>query len=96
MPRSACAGSWWRVQLSARAELELVRSFVSATSNVVCRLTAGLEVMEQRVRMREPGVLQGEHVARVATLNAILDHARLEDFTVANESRSLNVERSCA
>jgi hypothetical protein len=46
--------------------------------------------MEQRVRMREPGVLQGEYVARVAALNAILDRARLEDFTVANENRSLS------
>jgi hypothetical protein len=76
--------------IERRAELELVRSFVSATKNVVCRLTASLEVMEQRVRMREPGVLQGEYVARVATLNAILDRARLEDFTVANENRSLS------
>lgn len=76
--------------IERRAELELVRSFVSATKNVVCRLTAGLEVMEQRVRMRETGVLQGEYVARVATLNAILDRARLEDFTVASENRSLS------
>jgi hypothetical protein len=76
--------------IESRAELELVRGIVSARKTVVCRLTAGLEVMEQRVRMREPGVLQGEYVARVATLNAILDDARLEDFTVANQNRSLS------
>ena len=70
------------------AELALVRSVVAATKTVVCRLTASMEVMEQRVRMRESGALQGESVARVAKLNAILDGARLEDFTVANESRS--------
>jgi hypothetical protein len=52
-------------------------------------LTASLEVMQQRVRMREPGVWQAEFVARVAKLSAILDGARLEDFTVANENRSL-------
>jgi hypothetical protein len=53
-------------------------------------LTASLEVMQQRVRMREPGVWQAEFVARVAKLNAILDGARLEDFTVPNENRSLS------
>jgi hypothetical protein len=30
-----------------------------------------------------------DYVDRVAKLNANLDHARLEDFTVANENRSL-------
>jgi ribose 1,5-bisphosphokinase PhnN len=73
-----------------RAELALVRSVVAATKTVVCRLTASMEVMEQRVRMRESGALQEEFVARVAKLNTILDGARLEDFTVANENRSLS------
>jgi hypothetical protein len=45
--------------------------------------------MQQRVKMRESGVAQGEYVARVAKLNVILDRARLEDFTVSSESRSL-------
>jgi hypothetical protein len=35
------------------------------------------------------GILQHEHVARVAKLNLILDGARLEDFAVINERRSL-------
>jgi hypothetical protein len=72
-----------------RAELELCRGAVSATNTVVCRLTASLEVMEQRVKRRESGVLQREYVARVAKLNDILDRARLEDFTVTNENRPL-------
>ena len=76
--------------IERHAELELVRSIVSATKTVVCRLTASMEVTQQRVRMREPGVLQAEYVARVAKLNTILDCARLEDFTVANENRSLS------
>jgi hypothetical protein len=73
-----------------RAELELCRGAVSATNTVVCRLTASLEVMEQRVKRRESGVLQREYVARVAKLNDILDLARLEDFTISNENRSLS------
>jgi hypothetical protein len=72
-----------------RAELELCRGVVSATNTVVCRLTASIEAMQQRVRMRELGVSQREYVARVAKLKVILDRARLEDFTVTSESRSL-------
>jgi len=72
-----------------RAELELCRGVVSATNTVVCRLTASIETMQQRVRMRELGISQEEYVARVAKLNAILDQARLQDFTVSSENRSL-------
>jgi ribose 1,5-bisphosphokinase PhnN len=76
--------------MGSRAELELCRSIISATNTVVCRLTANIEVMEQRVKMRELGVSRREYVARVTKLNAILDSARLEDFTVINEDRSLS------
>jgi hypothetical protein len=71
------------------AELELCREVVSATNTVVCRLTASIEMMEQRVRMRESGVAQQDYVARVAELNAILDRARLEDFIVNGANRSV-------
>jgi hypothetical protein len=72
-----------------RAELELCRDIVSATSTVVCRLTAGLETMQQRIKKRESGVSQQEYVTRVEPLNVILDRACLEDFTVTNENRSV-------
>ena len=39
--------------------------------------------------MRESGVLQQQFVDRVSELNAALDRARLEDFAIANENRSL-------
>jgi hypothetical protein len=70
-------------------ELELCRSIVSAADTVVCRLTAGMEAMEQRVKARELGLLQREYVSRVARLHSILDDARLEDFSVSNENRPL-------
>jgi hypothetical protein len=76
--------------LEDRAELELCRGVVSAANTVVCRLTASTEAMEQRIKMRESGVLQREYVARVAKLNDILDLARLEDFTVSNDNRPLS------
>jgi hypothetical protein len=72
-----------------RAELELCRGIISAKNTVVCRLTASIETMQQRIQTRESGISQRKYVARVAKLNIILDHARLEDFTVTNENRSL-------
>jgi hypothetical protein len=71
------------------AERERCREVIPAANTVVCRLTAGVEAMKQRVKMRESGVSQREYVARVAKLNVILDRAQLEDFTVVNENRSL-------
>jgi hypothetical protein len=75
--------------LENRAELDLCRAIVSAANTVVCRLTASIETMEQRVKLRESGVSQREYVSRVAELNVVVDRARLEDFSVVNENRPL-------
>ena len=72
-----------------RAELELCSGVVSASTTVVCRLTASIEAMEQRVRLRESGVSQRDYFARVAELNTILDRAQLENFTITNKNRPL-------
>ena len=71
------------------AQLELCRDIIPAANTVVCRLTASIEAMKRRVTMRDLGILQPEYIARVAKLSVILDHARLEDFAVANENRPL-------
>jgi hypothetical protein len=76
--------------IEGHAELELCSGVVLATNTIVCRLTASIEAMQQRVKMRESGVSHQEYIARVVKLNDILDRARLEDFTVTNENRSLN------
>jgi hypothetical protein len=75
--------------LESRAQLDLYRGIVLATDTVVCRLTADIETMERRVKERESGVSQREYVARVAKLNVVLDHARLEDFCISSENRSI-------
>lgn len=75
--------------MEGRAELELCRSIVSAPNTLVCRLVARVEAMEQRVKLRESGIFQGDYAARVAKLDATLDNARLEDFAVTNENRAL-------
>jgi phosphosulfolactate synthase (CoM biosynthesis protein A) len=71
------------------AELRLCRETIPAPETKVCRLTASIEVMKRRVEMRESGMLQKELVARVEVLNAILERAGLEDFTVMNEGRPI-------
>jgi hypothetical protein len=72
-----------------RAELELCTGIVSAPNTVVCRLTASIDVMEQRVKLRESGVSSHDYVSRVAELNTILERAGLENFTITNENRLL-------
>jgi len=76
--------------METREELDLCHTTVSAARTTICRLTAGIATMQQRVRMRETGVLQAQFVERVAILDAILDRAQLEDFAVINENRSIN------
>jgi len=72
-----------------QAALESCRGAVSAKNTVVCRLTASIESMRQRVIVRESGVLREKFVARVEKLNSILDAARLEDFSVASDNCSV-------
>jgi hypothetical protein len=45
--------------------------------------------MQQRVKGREPGLLQAEFVARVEELSTVLDASALEDFVIINENRSV-------
>jgi len=73
-----------------RVELESCRGVVLATNTMVCRLIAGIETMQRRVETRESGLAQQQYVARVSKLNAILDRARLENFVVVNENRSVS------
>jgi hypothetical protein len=71
-----------------REELDHLRHVVPGAQIVVCRLTATISMLQSRVRQREPGMFQQQFVDRAATLNAILDVAAVEDFTVVNEDRS--------
>ena len=56
---------------------------------VVFRLTAPLDTMQDRLRIREPGMLQAQFLARAEELEQLLDEARVEDFTVVNDQRSV-------
>jgi hypothetical protein len=76
--------------LEDREDLARCNKLVSAGQVVVCRLTADISVMEERVSQRESGILQQKFVERVSILDALLDRAALEDFCVLNQSRPIN------
>ena len=75
--------------LEHKSHLGQFRRIVSATHSVVCRLTASIQEMQRRVKLRETGLLGQKYLNRVAVLNTILERAHLEDFAVVNESRPL-------
>ena len=83
-----------RLLLAAAVEnlvdLNKIRVVLPDAATVICRLTARLKTMEGRVGVREPGMLHDTFVARVAELDAILDAARLEDFSLVNDDRPVS------
>jgi adenylylsulfate kinase len=75
--------------LETAADLERTRNAIGEVEIVVCRLTASEETAKQRVRTREPGMLQETFVTRVADLGRILDLAALENFSIQNDNASV-------
>jgi hypothetical protein len=71
--------------VESAAGVDRIRQAVPGARLVICRLTAPLSTMKRRVSMREPGMLQAGFVARVETLQAILDAAAVEQFSLAND-----------
>ncbi len=67
-----------------RAELDQYRAAVPGAQPIVCRLTAPLSLMHERLRIREPGMFQGQALARATELVDILERASIEDFVVDN------------
>ena len=65
-------------------ELDLYRVAVPGARPIVCRLTAPLVLMRQRLRVREPGMFQDQALARSTELDGILEGAAIEHFTVDN------------
>jgi hypothetical protein len=73
--------------VETRDELERLRETFAGAEVVVCRLTATVETMERRLRLREPGMHQDRFVLRSRVLQEMLEAAKLEDFTVLNDGR---------
>jgi predicted ester cyclase len=72
-----------------RRDVDRIRIALSCAEITVCRLTARVETMRRRLRVREPGLLQEQLLARVAELDALLDEARTDDFSIDNDERSV-------
>jgi predicted kinase len=72
-----------------REELDRLRRVVPGSEVLVCRLTAAIDTMQDRLRIREPGMLQAQFLARAGELEQILNEASVEDFTVVNDQRSV-------
>jgi adenylylsulfate kinase-like enzyme len=75
--------------LDTGAKRAQLQGAIREAAIVVCRLRARVSTMEQRVRVREQGILQERLVARVSELEAELDAAETEDFSVENDGRSI-------
>jgi adenylylsulfate kinase len=76
--------------MESAADRDRLRSVIPGAEIMVCRLRAELETMQERVRVREPGMFQQRYVERVATLETLLDAAQLEDFSVETDGRHVN------
>ena len=66
------------------ADLNSICAALPDAQVFICRLRARIEIAEDRVRTREPGMLQAKCVARVAELEKILDEAHVEHFSISN------------
>lgn len=67
-----------------REELAGYRDAIPGADIVLCRLTAPIETMHDRLRLREPGIYLPKFLARSTELERILSDARAEDFAVSN------------
>ena len=67
-----------------RAELAHYRAAVPGAQPIVCRLTAPLALMHERLRIREPGMILEQALERASELDGILEQTGVEDFVVDN------------
>lgn len=75
--------------IESREQLDQLRDAMPGAEIVVCRLTAALVTLEERLRTREPGMHQAQFIARSRELDQVLDRAHVEDFVVVNDSRNV-------
>ena len=82
----AAAGITRLLLAEADVNRERIRQAVPGAEIIVCRLRASVETMQQRVRVREPGMRRDEFVQRVAELEQRIGG---EDFSVGNDGRDV-------
>ena len=67
-----------------RTELADYRGAVPGAEPIVCRLTAPIDVMRERLSARELGRFRDQALVRSVELDRILERSAAEDFTVDN------------
>jgi adenylylsulfate kinase len=82
----AAAGVMRLLLAEADPDLQRLRRSVPDADIIVCRLRASIETMQQRVRVREPGLKQAEFVQRVVDLERTLQPGH---FSVDNDGRDV-------
>ena len=75
--------------IETREHLDQLQQAMAGAELVLCRLTAGVETMQRRLRIREPGIHQERFVTRSRALHEALQTAKLEDFVVLNDGRTI-------
>jgi predicted kinase len=75
--------------VESRHDLERLRAAMPRSNVIVCRLTAAIETIRDRLRVREPGMLQNQFLARAVELERALEKADVEDFTIVNDQRPI-------
>lgn len=75
--------------VETREELEDLQQAMPGAELVLCRLTAGVDEMARRIRLRETGMYQQRFVERSRLLHHVLEAAKLESFVVSNDGRSI-------
>ena len=72
--------------VDSREGLEGYREAIPGAQITVCRLTASIDTMRQRLLPREPGMFREEALARSEALAITLEDAHVEDFRVDNDA----------
>ena len=72
--------------VESQADMEGYREAIPGAQITVCRLTASVETMRQRLHPREPGMFLEEALARSEALAPVLEQAHVEDFSVDNDA----------
>ena len=75
--------------VETRNQFERICEALPGAAIIVCRLTASLATMESRLRVREPGMHQDRLVVRSRVLDERMEAAKLENFVVVNDGRSV-------
>ncbi len=70
--------------VETRSELSRYAEAIPGAEITVCRLTAPVEQMQERLRVREPGMNQAWSLARAPELADILEKAEIEDLSIEN------------